>query len=420
MSMTNPLEFFRLQTRQEVLAHYDRFAPVGVEEVELAAAGGRVLAAPIQAPEDVPGFLRATMDGYAVRARDTFGASVGAPQYLEITGEVPMGVASSRAAGSGETLRVATGAMLPDGADAVVMIEYTAEHPDGTLEVRRAVAPGENVLAPGEDVGRGEALFPAGRRLRPQEIGLLAALGVDRIAVYQKPRVAIISSGDEIVPLEARPGPGQVRDSNAYLAAAQVADWGGLPLLRGIVPDDLSLLRKTLAAALDAADLILVSGGSSVGARDLTLTAIQDLPGAQVLVHGVALRPGKPTILAALGQTRPRPLLGLPGHPASAAVVMEVLGRPLLTRLAGVAGPAPWGGSETATLSRNLAGASGREDYVRVRLRREGDILWADPVLGPSGLLSPLVKSDGLVMIPLGVEGLLRGARVRVRLFGGA
>jgi molybdopterin molybdotransferase len=328
-------------------------------------------------------------------------------------------VAPGRAAGSGETLRVATGAMLPDGADAVVMIEYTAEHPDGTLEVRRAVAPGENVLAPGEDVARGEALFPAGRRLRPQEIGLLAALGVGRIAVYNKPRVAIISSGDEIVPLEARPGPGQVRDSNAYLAAAQVADWGGLPLMYGIIPDDLNALRKNLNAALDAADLILVSGGSSVGVRDLTLTAIQDLPGAQVLVHGVALRPGKPTILAALGQTRPRPLLGLPGHPASAAVVMEVLGRPLLMRLAGLAGPAPWGGCETATLSRNLAGASGREDYVRVRLRREGDTLWADPVLGPSGLLSPLVKSDGLVMIPLGVEGLFKGTRVRVRLFGG-
>ena len=216
--------------------------------------------------------------------------------------------------------------------------------PGRNLEVRRAVAPGENVLAPGEDVARGEGgSSRAGRRLRPQEIGLLAALGVGRIAVYNKPRVAIISSGDEIVPREARPGPGQVRDSNAYLAAAQVADWGGLPQMYGIIPDDLTALRKTLAAALEAADLILVSGGSSVGARDLTLTAIQDLPDAQVLVHGVALRPGKPTILAALGQTRPRPLLGLPGHPASAAVVMEVLGRPLLMRLAGVAGPAPWG-----------------------------------------------------------------------------
>ena len=310
-----PLEFFRLQTRQEVLAHYHRFAPVGVEEVELAEAGGRVLAAPISAPEAVPGFLRATMDGYAVRARDSFGAGAGAPQYLEIKGEVPMGVAPGRGVGGGETLRVATGAMLPPGADAVVMIEYTAEHPDGTLEVRRSVAPGENVLSPGEDVAPGEKLFPAGRRLRPQEIGLLAALGVRRLKVYKKPRVAIISSGDEIVPLDEKPGPGQVRDSNAYLAAAQVAEWGGLPLRHGIIPDDFDALRQTLAAALEASDLILISGGSSVGVRDLTLTAIQDLPDAEILVHGVALRPGKPTILAALGRHASQAPPGAAGAP---------------------------------------------------------------------------------------------------------
>jgi molybdopterin molybdotransferase len=413
-----PLEFFRLQTREEVLALYDRFPPVGVEEVELAAAFDRILAAPIVAPEDVPGFLRATMDGYAVRAKDTFGASVGAPQYLEIKGEVPMGVAPSRGVVGGETLRVPTGAMLPEGADAVVMIEYTAEHPDGTLEVRRAVAPGENVLSPGEDVAREEMLFPAGRRLRPQEIGLLAALGIRRLEAYKKPRVAIISSGDEIVPLDERPGPGQVRDSNAYLAAAQVAEWGGRPEMYGIIPDDFTALQNILAAALEEADLILISGGSSVGARDLTLKAIQNLPGAEVLVHGVALRPGKPTILAALGPEGKKPLLGLPGHPASAAVVMEVLGRPLLSRLAGLANQSSWGRTLTAQLSRNLAGATGREDYVRVRLRREGDTVWADPVLGPSGLLSPLVKSAGLVMIPLGVEGLFKGATVTVSLFG--
>jgi molybdopterin molybdotransferase len=412
-----PLEFFRLQTREEVLAHYDRFPPVAVEQVELAAAQGRVLAAPIAAPEDVPGFFRASMDGYAVRAQDTFGASVGAPQYLEVKGEVPMGVAPVRGVGGGETLRVATGAMLPAGADGVVMIEYTAEHPDGTLEVRRAVAPGENVLRPGEDVARGAVLFSAGRRLRPQEIGLLAALGLTRVAVYQKPRVAILSSGDEIVALDDHPGPGQVRDSNSYLAAAQVAAWGGVPLLKGVIRDELAVLRAVLAEALDTAHLILISGGSSVGARDLTLTAIQDLPGARILVHGVALRPGKPTILASMGKEGRQPLMGLPGHPASAAVVMEVLGRPLLMRLAGIMEAAPWGRTVTARLSRNLAGASGREDYVRVRLRRDEDALWADPVLGPSGLLSPLVKSDGLVVIPLGVEGRSKGEAVTVQLF---
>ena len=226
--------------------------------------------------------------------------------------------------------------MLPEGADAVVMVEYTAEHPDKTLEVRRAVAPGENVLSPGEDVGAGELLFEAGVRLRPQDIGLLAALGITRLTVYQKPRVAILSSGDEIVPLDRRPGPGQVRDSNAYLAAAQVEVWGGIPLIKGIIPDDFAALRAALAAALAEADLILISGGSSVGVRDLTLAAIQDLPAAEILVHGVAIRPGKPTILAAVGEGGVQPLMGLPGHPASAAVVMEVLGRPLLEHLAGL------------------------------------------------------------------------------------
>jgi molybdopterin molybdotransferase len=411
------LEFFRLQTREEVLSLYPRFTPVGWEEVDLAGALGRVLAAAVPAPEDVPAFLRASMDGYGVRAQDTFGASVGAPQYLEIKGEVPMGVAPPRPVSPGEALRVPTGAMLPPGSDAVVMVEYTAEHPDGTLEVRRPVAPGENVLKPGEDVAQGEVLFTAGVHLRPQDLGLLAALGVTRLQVCRRPRVAILSSGDEIVPVTEKPASGQVRDSNAYLAAAQVAAWGGLPHLKGIVPDDFEALKGALAASLKEADLILISGGSSVGARDLTLEAIKALPGAEVLVHGVAIRPGKPTILAAIGESAAQPLLGLPGHPASAAVVMEILGKPLLARLAGLEASPPWGLEVAALLSRNLAGASGREDYVRVRLRAEGETLWADPVLGPSGLLSPLVKSDGLVMIPLGVEGLLREELVTVRLF---
>lgn len=418
----NNLEFFRLQTREEVLALYHRFLPVGVEEVGLAAACGRVLAEAVAAPEAAPSFLRATMDGYAVRAADTFGASVGAPQYLEIKGEVAMGATAERGAGPGEALRVPTGAMLPAGADAVVMVEYTAEHPDGTLEVRRPVAPAENVLQPGEDVRQGEVLFPAGSRLRPQEIGLLAALGITHLTTYKKPWVAILSSGDEVVPLDQNPAPGQVRDCNAYLTAAQVQEWGGLPILKGIIPDDFASLKNALTEALGEADLILISGGSSVGARDLTLTAIKALPGAQILVHGVAIRPGKPTILASLrkkAKKGEKPLLGLPGHPASAAVVMEVLGRPLLNRLAGLKSPSSWGGAVTALLSRNLAGASGREDYVRVRLRLEDDTLWADPILGPSGLLSPMVKSDGLAMIPLGVEGLVKGEPVTVRLFGG-
>lgn len=411
------LEFFRLQTREEVLALFPRFAAVGVEKVDLGEAGGRVAARELAAPEEVPSFRRASMDGYALRAGDTFGATPGLPQYLEIRGSVPMGGAPAGVVASGEAWRIATGGMLPGGADAVVMVEYTNEMPDGTLEVRRPVAPGENVLQPGEDVKAQETFFPAGRPLRPQDIGLLAALGISRVPVYLRPRVAVLSSGDEIVPITETPAPGRVRDANAFMVAAQVRASGGLPLSRDIVPDDREALYGVLAEALKGADLVLISGGSSVGARDLTLAAIEDLPGAEILVHGVAIRPGKPTILADIGG---KPLLGLPGHPASAGVVMHVLGRPLLQRLAGLAENLPsWGGAVPARLSRNLAGASGREDFVRVRLRPEGDTLWADPVLGPSGLLSPLVKSDGLVVIPLGVEGLFRDDPVTVHLFAG-
>jgi len=355
------------------------------------------------------------MDGYAVQAQDTFGANPGLPQYLEMTGEVPMGAVPERALSPGEAHRIATGGMLPPGADAVVMVENTSEMPDGTLEVRRPVAPGENVLSPGEDVKAGEVLFPAGRSLRPQDIGLLGALGVSHLPVHRRPRVVIFSSGDEIVPIQQSPPPGKVRDANAYLVAAQVAAGGGEPHLTGIIPDNFQALRHALSESLAEADLILISGGSSVGTRDLTLAAIRDLPEADILVHGVAIRPGKPTILADIGG---KPLMGLPGHPASAAIVMQVLGLPLLARLAGLADlTPPWGGLVQAHLSRNLAGASGREDYVRVRLREEGNTLWADPVLGPSGLLSPLVTSDGLVVIPLDLEGLNQGETVTVQLF---
>ena len=410
-----PLEFFRLKTREEVLSLYPRFPAVGAEDLELMDAVGQVLAQDLAAGEDVPSFTRASMDGYAVRAGDSFGATPGLPQYLAIRGSVSMGKEPQGVVGPGEAWRIATGGMLPKGATAVVMVEYTNEMPDGTLEVRRPVAPGENVMQPGEDVRAQDPLFPAGQRLRPQDIGLLAALGVTRVRVHQKPRVAVLSSGDEIVPITQKPPMGRVRDANAFLVAAQVTAGGGIPLLKGIVPDDQATLHAALAEALEGADLVLISGGSSVGARDLSLNAIQDLPGAEILVHGVAIRPGKPAILADIGG---KPLLGLPGHPASAAVVMQVLGKPLLHHLAGLAeNPSPWGGAVQARLSRNLAGATGREDFVRVRLRQEPDTLWAEPVLGASGLLSPLVKSDGLVVIPLGVEGLFKGDPVTVQLF---
>ncbi len=409
------LEFFQLQTIDEVLAHIQRFPPLKVETVPLDAAWNRVLAADMAAPADVPEFDRACMDGYAVRARDTFGASPGSPAWLTISGEVAMGQVAEQTLGPGQAQRLATGGMLPPGADAVVMVEYTQELGDQTIEVYRSVAPLENVVQRGEDVKAGTVLLTAGTRLRPQDIGLLAALGVAAVPVRRRPRVAVVATGDEIVPITATPQPGQMRDANSYALAAQIRAGGGEPHLLGIIPDELEAWQATMQAALANADLLLLSGGSSVGTRDLAVEAISSFADAEILVHGVAISPGKPTILATIAG---KPLFGLPGHPVSAMVVMDILVQPLMARLLGLAGPEPpWRRTVTARLSRNLASAPGREEFIRVRLRLEGDILWADPVLGKSGLISTMVKADGLTRIPRHTEGLEQGEAVQVWLF---
>jgi molybdopterin molybdotransferase len=408
-------KFFRLKTIAEVLELIGQFTPLDSEPVPLAMAWNRIMAEAVKAEADVPEFARATMDGYAVRARDTFGAGPGNPAWLTVAGDVSMGEAARLPLEAGQVQRIATGGMLPPGADAVVMVEYTQELADQTLEIYRSVAPLENVVQRGEDVLAGSTLRPAGLRLRPQDVGLLAALGVTRVKVRRRPQVTIIATGDEIVPLEAPLQPGQMRDANSYALAAQVAAMGGNPIFSGIVPDRLEVLVDRLQGAITTADVILLSGGSSVGTRDLAIAAIQSFPEAEILVHGVAISPGKPTILARIGG---KPLFGLPGHPVSAMVVMEVLVRPLLERLLGYLGHnESWGRTMTATLSRNLASTPGREDFIRVRLHPEGVTLWAEPVLGKSGLISTMVKADGLIRIPLNAEGLEKGEMVEVVLF---
>jgi molybdopterin molybdotransferase len=408
-------DFFRLKTREEVLELFSRFNSLEKTAVPLADAWNRVLAETVCAAADVPEFSRATMDGYAVRSRETFGAQMGNPAWLTVSGEVAMGEEARLPLEPGQVRRIATGGMLPSGADAVVMVEYTQELADGTVEIYRSVAPLENVVQRGEDVMAGSALLLAGQWLRPQDLGLLAALGVTQVAVRRRPRVAIIGTGDEIVPVEAVLKPGQMRDANSYALGAQVAAMGGVPLLLGLVSDRLEALTAKMAEALQAGDLILVSGGSSVGARDLAIAAIQSFPESEILVHGVAISPGKPTILARMGD---KPLMGLPGHPVSAMVIMEVLVRSLLARLLGCLKPAQtWGRKVSATLSRNLASTPGREDFIRVQLRSDGEIRWAEPVLGKSGLISTMVKADGLLCIPLNTEGLEKGERVEVLLF---
>lgn len=407
-------QFLKTVDRPEFLSLLAAFPATEAEMVEFRFASGRILAEDLISPEDLPPGDRSSMDGYAVRARDVFGASESNPAYVESVGSVEVNLRPGFAVGPGECAWIPTGGFLPEGADSVVMVEVTEELGTGTIEIRQSVAPGENVMHKGEDAAAGETVLRAGTRLRPQEVGLLAALGIPEVRVHRRPRVAILSTGDEVVPVEKAPAPGQVRDVNSHTVACLVVEAGGEPLAGGIVGDDLERLTEAIGKALAESDLVILSGGSSKGTRDLTIEAIEALPESEVLVHGVRLSPGKPTILA---QVAGKPVLGLPGQVGSAQVVMAVLGQPLVRRLAGDvrAFDETLRPCRRARLARNVGSRQGREDYVRVRLERgeDGNLL-AHPVMGKSGLLRTLLQSDGLLCIPGDSEGVREGAEVDV------
>lgn len=404
------VEFFRVQSRAQVLSHLEAFSSVGEEQVPLDATLDRVLSRPIICPEDLPPFSRSTMDGYAVRARDTFGASESLPALLQLSGEVGMGEVPLLSLLPGQAVRISTGGVIPDGADAVVMVEYTETLDEETLEVYRTVAPGENLVGRGEDVREDDEILPAGWPIRPQDVGLLAALGVEHPWVHRKPVVAILSTGDEVVLVAETPAPGQVRDVNGPALAALVRREGAVPLDLGIVPDQKELLEARCNEGLERADCLFLSGGSSVGVRDYALEALQAMDGAEILAHGVAVKPGKPTLVARVGE---KPFFGFPGHPVSALVIFHILARPLLDRLCGRGYPRRQRPIR-ARLTRNLASVQGREDYVRVILQEEDGEMWARPVLGASGLIGTLVRAEGLIRIEQNAEGLDRGEWVEV------
>lgn len=383
------------------------------EVVPSGQALGRVLAADLAATEALPAFPRSTMDGYAVRAQDTFGSSESLPAYLTVVGEAPMGRAPMVKVGAAQAAVCYTGGMLAEGADAVVMVEQTQEAGPGAIEVLRPVAPGENVVQPGEDIRPGDVVLRRGHRLRAQDIGGLMALGVTQVAVARRPRVAIVSTGDEVVPPTATPGPGQVRDINSYTVAAQVEQAGGVPLQAGIVPDAYATLLAATRKALTQADALVISAGSSVSTRDLTANVISQLGAPGVLVHGVSLRPGKPTVLAVCDG---KPVVGLPGNPVSAMVVFDLFVTPLIAWLSGE-NTSRKERTVMALLTRNIASAPGREDYVPVRLVRENGRVCADPLFGKSNLIFTLVRADGLVKVPLDKGGLYAGETVEVRVW---
>jgi molybdopterin molybdotransferase len=393
--------------------------PVGTERVPLREAGGRVLAAPLRAPEDLPAERRAVMDGYAVRAADVHGASELSTVTLGLVGTVPMGDIWRGALAAGEAVAISTGGFLPSGADAVVMVEHTSSTGESeghgrSVEIARAVAPGANVIQPGEDLAAGADVLPAGRRLRPQDLAALATFGVAEVPVFRRPRVAVLSTGNELVEPSARPGPGQVRDANQVALGAQSEAAGCAVSTLGIVRDDEGALREAIARALAENDAVILSGGSSVGTKDVTAEAALHLPAPGVLFHGIDIRPGKPTLFARAGA---KPVVGMPGFPTSSLIVFEAFIRPMLWRLGGEAEREPWPARRAARIAKAHASVVGREDYLRVRLvTREGQ-LWAEPVAGGSAALSNVVFADGLVRVDAARAGLAAGDPVDVLLY---
>ena len=404
-------EFFSVVPVAEALETlFQHISPLTqTETIPTVKAAGRVLASAPTSPVNLPSFVRSTMDGFAVRAADTFGASQSLPAYLTLAAPVKMGEKPTHTLQAGEASSIHTGGMLPDGADAVVMIERTQAVDETEIEVLAPVAPGENLVQVGEDVTEGAPVLPAGRRLRPQDIGGLLAVGVVEVEVVRRPRVAIMGSGDEIVPPEQTPEYGQIRDINSYTLAALFEQAGAEAEVLGIAADDYDAIAEKARTGFEGADVLVISAGSSVSTRDYTRDAIAALGEPGVLQHGLAVKPGKPAIIAACDG---KPVIGLPGNPVSAMLVARQVVMPVLARLTGEqVRPV---GARRATLTANIASTTGREDTVPVRLLGEGDDLQAEPIFGKSNLIYTLINADGLVSVPLNSNGLKAGSVVDV------
>jgi molybdopterin molybdotransferase len=377
---------------------------------------GRICAENVLSPENLPPYPRSTMDGYAVRAKDTFGANEKLPAYLEVSGEVIMGEFPNDGPQAGGCYAIPTGGILPPGTDSVVMFEHTVAIDDSMIEVTQSVATGVNVIGIGEDIKLGEILLPAGHLIRPQDIGLLSGVGLASIKVFRRIRVGIISTGDEIISSTETPPPGKIRDMNSVSIAAQVRSLNARPTFYGIATDDEENLANMVREAKAASDIVLLSGSSSVGVRDLGEKVIEKMGSPGILVHGVTVKPGKPVIIARADDTM---LFGLPGHPVSAAVAFDLFVRPTISHLSGIkANGLPQYRSITARLMRNLNSASGRTDFIRVQVKMTADNEpEAHPVLGKSGALSTMVKAHGFIEIAEKLQGLRQGEFVEVKLF---
>ena len=383
------------------------------ETIATADALDRVLAADVHSPEGAPAFRKSTVDGYALRAADTYGASQSLPALLQLRGELKMGEAPRDDIVASDALLIHTGGMLPASADAVVMLEYTQSINESEIEVLRAAAPGENVIQAGEDVAEGALVLPRLHQLRPQDIGGLLAVGITEVHALSPPRVGILSCGDELAPPEAEITPGMVRDINAYILSALAEKLGAAPIRFGIAADTIDDYRKRAEAGFAACDILLLSAGSSVSARDYTRDVINGLGEPGVLQHGLATKPGKPTIIALC---QGKPVIGLPGNPVSALLVARQVLPHLIARYLGRKPQAP--DTIRARLSQRVASVTGREDWVAVKLSEYDEgMTVAEPIFGKSNLIFTLVGADGLLRVPLNTGGYQAGSVVDVVMF---
>jgi len=406
-----------LAEAMELLALHMPAAVDGEEVLPLTETLGRVLAREVTSPEDLPPHPRSTMDGYAVRARDTYGATESLPAYLEISGEVRMGECPDQGPLPGCCYAIATGGLLPPATDAVVMLEHTVKVDERLIEVVRPVAVGAHTIGKGEDISRGDSLFSVGHRLRPQELGLLAGLGIVSLPVYRRVKVGMLSTGDELVSFAEQPLPGKIRDMNSVHLTALTAQAGATAQFYGIVADREEELTTRAKTALQENDLVLFSGSSSVGARDLGAKVIVKLGEPGIIFHGVAVKPGKPVIFALAGN---KPVFGLPGHPVSAAVAFSLFVEPVIYQLAGlIENDLPGRKTVTARLARNVSSAAGRSDFIRVRLSRQSPRapFEAHPVLGTSGALFSMVQAHGYIVVRDSLQGIKAGEMVEVLLY---
>ncbi|MBQ5683025.1 MAG: molybdopterin molybdotransferase MoeA [Peptococcaceae bacterium] len=406
------MDFFQVISLDEAIARLQKqFAdnPLEIETVCLLEAQNRFLAEDLYAAENVPDFNRSTVDGYAVKAADTFGAGEALPSLLTAAGAVRMGQKAEMTLKKGQAVAVPTGGMLPEGADSVVMVEYSEQFDADTIAVYKPVSPGENVIARGDDMRQGDVILKRGTWLSAKHIAMLAACGISRVNVYRPIRFAIISTGDEIIEIDQPQEIGQIRDINSYGLASIIRQWGGSVTYRAIVRDDYEALKQAMTEGLEQADVLLTSGGSSVGERDYTYRLMQELCKDDVFVKGIAIKPGKPTIA---GKSDGKPVIGLPGHPSAAMTVFRVLMSAVMKQ---------WGLylEETlvpARLSVNLPSSPGRTTFQMVQLEANENGFTAMPIFGKSGMIHLLGRSDGYIVLEAHQEGLEQNQQVLVHL----